>query len=133
MEPWCRSDATPAHMEGLVKRGLLHARTDVDEWLLPDGYVVSFVHFHERGFASPSHRFRRGLLNYYKIEMQHLNPNGIQHITAFVTLCEGYLGIKPHFYLWRYFFTANLQKKKEGNRPYWLMPMGCASIHLRNN
>ena len=43
----------------------------------PDGYVVSFVHFHERGFTTPAHKFLRGLLHYYKIELQHLNPNGI--------------------------------------------------------
>jgi hypothetical protein len=43
-------------MEGLVKKGLLHVRVRRDEWLVPgnkdgpvvpDGYVVSFVHFHE--------------------------------------------------------------------------------------
>ena len=56
-------------MEGLVRRGLLRARTSAKEWLLfdeedlsssPDGYVVSFVHFHERGFATPAHRFLQG-------------------------------------------------------------------------
>ena len=49
-----------------------------------DGYVVSFAHFHERGFATPSNRFLRGLLRYYKIELHHLNPNGIQHMAAFI-------------------------------------------------
>jgi hypothetical protein len=43
----------------------------------PDGYVISFVHFHERGLATPTHRFLRGLLHYYKIELQYLNPNEI--------------------------------------------------------
>jgi hypothetical protein len=62
-----------------------------------------------------------------------LNPNGIQHITAFIALCEGYLGIDPHFNLWRYFFTVSLHKKREKNRPELSTPMGCASIHLRNN
>jgi hypothetical protein len=56
------------------------------EWILPnnkespsplDGYVMSFVHFHERRLAIPTHRFLRGLLHYYKIELQHLNPNEI--------------------------------------------------------
>jgi hypothetical protein len=42
-----------------------------------DGYVMSFVHFHERRLAIPTHRFLRGLLHYYKIELQHLNPNEI--------------------------------------------------------
>ena len=113
MDPWCRSDITFQRMEGLVRHGLLHA----EEWLLPDkddlsslpdGYVVSFAHFHERGFATPTHRFLRGLLHYYKIELQHLNPNGIQHMAAFVALCEGFLGISPHFDLWRHFFAVNL-------------------------
>ena len=85
-------------MEGLVRCSLLCARTVVEEWLLlgkedvpssPDGYVVSFVHFHERGFTTPAHKFLRGLLHYYKIELQHLNPNGIQHMAAFIALCVG--------------------------------------------
>ena len=29
-------------------------------------------------------------------------------MVAFVALCEGFLGIRPHFDLWRYFFTVNL-------------------------
>jgi hypothetical protein len=58
----------------------------MDEWLLPSeedvlllpaGYVVSFAHFHERRFTTPAHRFLPGLLRYYKIELQHLNPNEI--------------------------------------------------------
>ena len=66
MEPWPRSDVIPARMEGLVKKGLLHARTEAAEWLIPrgedvplppDGYVMSFMHFHERGFATPTHKF----------------------------------------------------------------------------
>ena len=104
-------------MEGLVRRGLLCARTSAEEWLLPgveelpsppDGYVVSFAHFHERGFMTPAHIFLRGLLHYYKIELQHLNPNGIQHMAAFVALCEGFLGISPHFDLWWHFFAVIL-------------------------
>ena len=65
-------------MEGLVRHGLLRAWTSAEEWLLPneedlssppDGYVVSFAHFHERGFMTPAHRFLQGLLYYYKIEL----------------------------------------------------------------
>ena len=33
---------------------------------------------------------------------------GIQHILTFVASCEGYLGIKPHFELWKYFFAVEL-------------------------
>ena len=104
-------------MEGLVHRDLLYVRTATEEWLLlseedvplpPAGYVVSFAHFHERGFTTPAHRFLRGLLHYYKIELQHLNPNEIQHMAAFITLCEGFLGISPHFDLWWHFFVVTL-------------------------
>ena len=93
---------------------------------------MSFAHFHERGFTTPAHRFLRGLLHYYKIELQHLNPNGIQHMATFVALCEGVLGISPHFDLWRYFFAVTLQKEKS-DRQELHMPMGCTGIQLRNN
>jgi len=105
---------------------------DEDTLSPPDGYVVSFAHFHERGFATPAHKFLRGLLNYYNVELQHLSPNGIQHIVAFVALCEGFLGIGPHFNLWWYFFAVTLLMKQE-KRQELSVPMGCAVIQLRNN
>ena len=86
MEPWCRSSISPQRLEGLVHRGLLRPLTAAEEWRLPgdedeplppEGYVVSFTHFHERGFSIPAHKFLRGLLDYYQVELQHLTPNGI--------------------------------------------------------
>ena len=50
----------------------------------------------------------------------------------FVALCEGYQGISPDFDLLRYLFAVNLSKKRVGKQEL-SMPMGCASIHLRNN
>jgi hypothetical protein len=73
-------------MEGLINRSLLRARSAAHEWIVPDShdfpappdvYVVSFAHFHDHGLAVPAHRFLLGLLHYYKIELQHLNLNGI--------------------------------------------------------
>ena len=78
MDLWCRSNITSQRMEGLVRRGLPRAWTSTEEWLLPgkddlpssaNSYVVSFAHFHECGFMTPAHRFLRGLLHYYKIEL----------------------------------------------------------------
>jgi hypothetical protein len=49
-------------MESLAKRGLFHMRTEAMEWLIPnseealappDGYVMSFTPFHERGLMTP--------------------------------------------------------------------------------
>ena len=120
MEPSCRSSISPQRLEGLVRRGLLHPQIDAEEWRLPgnedepsppEGYVVSFAHFHERGFAIPAHKFLRGLLDYYKVKLQHLTPNRVQHIMVFIALCEGFLGISPHFDLWQYLFAVNLLKK----------------------
>ena len=100
MDLWCHSDITFQRMDGLVHRDLLRAWTSTEEWLLsseedlpssPDGYVVSFAHFHERRLMTPAHKFLRGLLHYYQIELQHLNRNGIQHMAAFIMPCEGFL------------------------------------------
>ena len=46
---------------------------------------------------------------------------------AFIALCEGYLGIEPHFNMWRYFFFISLQKNKKRDV---MVQMGCTSIHL---
>jgi hypothetical protein len=56
----------------------------------------------------PSHRFLHSLLQFYGLEMHHLTHSGILHIATFVTLCEAYMGIEPHFDLWNYFFRARL-------------------------
>ena len=50
-------------------------------------------------------------------------------MAAFIALCEGFLGISPHFDLWQYFFTVTLQKKREKKQEL-NTPMGCAHIHL---
>jgi hypothetical protein len=33
--------------------------------------------------------------------------SGILHIAMFIMLCKDFLGIKPHFDLWKYFFHAS--------------------------
>ena len=138
MDWWYRFDVTHVRMEGLVKCDLLYGRIYAAEWLVPsredapappDGYVISFMPFHERGLMVPPHPFFRGLLHHYQIKLQHLNPNEIQHIVAFIVMCEGYLGIEPHFELWRYFFSISLIKKKEREQDTTVL-MGCVGIHL---
>jgi hypothetical protein len=41
-----------------------------------------------------------------------LIPNGSQQIVGFIMLCEGFMGIEPHFELWRYFFAVSLVNKR---------------------
>ena len=38
------------------------------------------------------------------VQVHHLTPNSILHISIFVHLCEAFLGIEPQFDLFQYFF-----------------------------
>jgi hypothetical protein len=67
----------------------------------------------ERGFLVPTGDFFRGLLFFYRIELLHLFPNAIPIISSFIHLCEAYLGIAPHFHLWRHFFKLKKMGKSE--------------------
>jgi hypothetical protein len=82
----------------------------------PSGYVVSFVSFHERGFGVPASRFMRAILYNYEVELHNLSPNSISQAAIFVALCEGYLGITPHWDLWTHLFSAELFASPTGER-----------------
>jgi hypothetical protein len=72
----------------------------------PLGYVVSFIPFHERGFGVPVSRFMRALLHYYEVELHNFNPSSIAQAAIFAVVCEGFLGIDPHWDLWTHLFSA---------------------------
>jgi hypothetical protein len=71
----------------------------------PTGFWVLFFAFLLRGLSFPPHPFLRGLLFAYGIQLHDLNPNTILHIACFITLCECFLGIEPHWALWRRVFV----------------------------
>jgi hypothetical protein len=62
------------------------------------------VSFLIRGLALPVSPFFRGLLDFYDLNLTHLNPNSILQVAIFVHLCEAFLRILPHFGLWRYLY-----------------------------
>jgi hypothetical protein len=68
--------------------------------------------------------FFRGLLSYYKLELVHLFPNSIIVGSTFIHFCEAYLGISPHFLLWRYSFCVKSTGKRSG-------PVGAVMFCLR--
>ncbi|KAK1641924.1 hypothetical protein QYE76_059729 [Lolium multiflorum] len=68
----------------------------------PMGYRVSFVVI--RGLSAPIHPFLRGLLFVYGLQLHHLTPNSILHISIFITLCEAFLGVQPNWALWKHIF-----------------------------
>jgi hypothetical protein len=43
----------------------------------PYSYVVSFICFHERGFATPVSRFMRALCYHYGVELHNFTLNAI--------------------------------------------------------
>jgi hypothetical protein len=113
---WPASEVTQEHLQNLISQGYMTA-TELATRCVPEdpaspalagGYVVACVEFYERGFGVLSHQFLCSLLQFYDLELHHLTPLGILHMTAFVTLCEAYMGIEPHFNLWNYFFRARL-------------------------
>jgi hypothetical protein len=104
----------------LVNAGQLAANVDGQPpaWIDPPardrepnplfGYVVSFIHFHERGFTASASRFMRGLCYHYGVELHNLTLNMISQVATFVSVCEGFLGIPVNWDLWVHLFRAEL-------------------------
>jgi hypothetical protein len=78
--------------------------------------IPMFARFAERGLSLPASDFFKGLLGYYGIEYLNLNPNGIFHTAVFVHFCEAFLGIKPHWILFRKFFRVKPQPSASNPR-----------------
>jgi hypothetical protein len=82
-----------------------------------DGFRVMFFAFLLSGLSLPTHEFLCGLLFVYGVQLHQLTPNSILHIACFITLCESFLGIEPHFLIWRSLFrlrpSVSLSKKPE--------------------
>ncbi|KAK1613609.1 hypothetical protein QYE76_019126 [Lolium multiflorum] len=107
---WECSKFTKGDLRKVRQFGLLPAAAEVkfpgDETMpRPDeGWRVMFLAFLFRGLSVPAHEFLRGLLLVYGVQLHQLTPNSILHIACFITLCECFLGIHPHWGLWRHIF-----------------------------
>jgi hypothetical protein len=107
---WVRSTITERDVEKVTADGYLSEEDSIQfpsTERIPnplDGYRVMFLAFLLRGLSLPAHEFLRGLLFFYGVQLHQLTPNSILHIACFVTLCESFLGIEPHFLLWRSIF-----------------------------
>jgi hypothetical protein len=75
---------------------------------------VVFASFFERGLNLPVGDFFHVLLYYYMLELVHLVRNSVTVVLTFINFCEAYLGILPHFLLWRYFFCVKSTGKRSG-------------------
>jgi hypothetical protein len=71
--------------------------------------IVAFSSFFQCGFGLPACDFFCTLLDHYKIELVHLNPNSILQIVVSVHLCEAFLGIPPNLPLFMNYFFLKYQ------------------------
>jgi hypothetical protein len=106
------SVVSESYLLRLVDVGVLPPK-ELCSWWICRGVTVPIEDTHEfvvyipfliRGLALPIPPFFRGLLDFYNLNLTHLNPNSILQISIFVHLCEAYLGILPHFGLWKYLY-----------------------------
>jgi hypothetical protein len=93
-----------------------------------EGYVVPFKAFYERGSSMPLHQLLCSLLQCYGLELYHLTPSGLLHLTTFVTLCEAYLRIDHDLDLWKYFFSVHHPQDREAK----LTIYSGAVIHVKS-
>jgi hypothetical protein len=162
-DDWRPSLMTDRRLLELENEGLLRRRTSQSspEWIAPpashrepqppEGYVVSFAKFHRHGLGAPPSRFMRALCFHYGVELQHFSPNAITVAAVFVAVCEGYLGMMPHWDLWLHLYRGELfnaptgttgvrkpvragclnlvLKTKKTERPREYIPVGLSSNH----
>jgi hypothetical protein len=134
---WKKSKAKTEDLLALLNSGFLREK-EVDMWRATarDLYLMEknpdeipmFARFVERGLALPVSDFFRGLLDYYGIEYLNLKPNGVFHVSVFVHFCEAFLGIKPHWVLFRKFFRVKPQPSANDPRV-----VGGAGIQMRED
>jgi hypothetical protein len=96
----------------LVEVGVLPSK-ELCSWLIWWGITVPtedtleavvFMPFLIRGLALPVSPFFYGLLDFYSLNLTHLNPNSVLQIAVFVHLCKDFLGVYSHFGLWKYLY-----------------------------
>jgi hypothetical protein len=100
----------------LVSIGVLPPK-ELYSWWICCGVTVSTEVTHEsviyipfliHDLALPISPFFRDLLDFYHLNLTHLNPNSILQVSIFVHLCEAFLGILPHFGLRKYLYHCRL-------------------------
>jgi hypothetical protein len=122
---WKKSKAKTEDLLALLNSGFLRDK-EVDMWRAAAGdpyqmeknpdEIPMFARFAERGLSFPASDFFKGLMGYYGIEYLNLNPNGIFHTAVFVHFCEAFLGINPHWNLFRKFFRVKPQPSASNPR-----------------
>ena len=118
-EEWVSLRMGEAEINRMVEAGVLPDRVNAG-WRPASGEpfpmphtdeVVVFEDYFWYGLGFPVHPFLRDLLEFWVISLCNLHPNTILHISIFIHFYETYLGVLPHFKLFRHLFWL---KKKGG-------------------
>ncbi|KAE8782384.1 hypothetical protein D1007_44226 [Hordeum vulgare] len=103
------------------------------------GEIVVFDEHFYKGFGLPASPFFSEWIHFFGLQPHHLVPNAILQLSAFVVLCEGFLGIDPCLDLWRCLFFFKQQSiamdKAEREKHVGPCPMtscGAALVHYRS-
>jgi hypothetical protein len=131
---WSVPETTQEHLQNLVSQGYMtavelatcHVPVGPTSHVPVGGYIVVCPVFYKQGFGTSSHQFLRLLLQFYSLELHHLTPSRILHITASVTPCEAFMRIEPHFHLWNYFFHDRLRPGSNAE----VAMCGCVDIYV---
>ena len=104
---WRKSKMSESLVRELEGTGLLQEQ-GVSHWHIGEGEdypmygtleTVIFRDFVERGLTLPVSEFFYRLLQFWGIQLYHLTPKSILHLSIFTHFCEAFLGILPHFHL----------------------------------
>jgi hypothetical protein len=133
---WKKSKEKTEDLLALVNNGFLQEK-EMDMWRATAGdpypmeknpdEIPMFTRFVERGLALPASDFFKGL-KYYSIKYLNLNHNRIFHVSVFVHFYEAFVGIKPHWVLFRKFFRLKTQPSANDPRV-----VGGAGIQMRED
>ena len=116
---WVLSLMGETELNEMVEAGVLPDRITTG-WCPADGEpypmphtdeVIVFEDYFWRGLGLPVHPFLRDLLEYWGVSLCNLHPNTLLDISVFIHFSKVYLGILPHFNLFRHLFGL---KKKGG-------------------
>ncbi|KAE8808723.1 hypothetical protein D1007_14806 [Hordeum vulgare] len=102
------------------------------------GEVVVFNEHFYRGFGLLMSSFFSEWLHFFGLQPHHLASNAILQLSAFVVLCEGFLGIEPRLDLWwslLFFKQQSIAMEKAVVEklagPLPMTPCGAALVHHR--
>ncbi|KAE8769953.1 hypothetical protein D1007_58364 [Hordeum vulgare] len=141
---WLGSEICDGRIEALHHRRMLPPASQVSVRIPgaetaprpEEGEIIVFDEHFYRAFGLPASPFFSDWLNFFGLHLHHLAPNDILQLSAFIILCEGFLGIEPRLDLWRSLFFFKKQsikmdkaelEKLAGQRP--MTPCGAALVH----